>query len=114
MKIEYGGYVRCSKNSLTAINGKVQCSRIAVSPGSHSLVEFDYHAPIEELAWSHKGFQGAPWIIESQGGRRRPECHKSVHCVGPFYGSNNYMRLGHSKKGAFCLWIPESGLENCQ
>ena len=58
MKIEYGGYVRCSKNSLTTINGKVQCSRIVVSPGSHSFVEFDYHAPIEELAWSHKGFKG--------------------------------------------------------
>ena len=57
-KIECGGYVRCSKNSLTAINGKVQRNRIAVSPGSHSLVEFDYHTQIEELAWSHKGFQG--------------------------------------------------------
>ena len=57
-KIECGGYVRCSKNSLMAINGKVQRSRIAVPPGSHSLVEFDYHTRIEELAWSHKGFQG--------------------------------------------------------
>ena len=29
-----------------------------VSPGSQILVEFDYHTRIEELAWSHKGFQG--------------------------------------------------------
>ena len=57
-KIEYGGYVRCSKNSLTAINVKVQRNRIAVSPRSRSLLEFDYHMRIEELAWSHKGFQG--------------------------------------------------------
>ena len=57
-KIECGGYVRCSKNSLTTINGKVQCSRIAVPPRSHNLVEFDYHTRIEELTWSHKGFQG--------------------------------------------------------
>ena len=49
-KIECGDYVRCSKNSLTAINGKVLRNRIAVSPGSHSLVEFDYCTQIEELA----------------------------------------------------------------
>ena len=55
-KIECGGYVRCSKNSLMAINGKVQRSRIAVPPGSHRLVEFDYHTWIEKLAWSHKWF----------------------------------------------------------
>ena len=57
-KIECGGYVRCSKNSLTTINGKVQHSKIAVPLGSHSLVEFDYHTRIEELTWSHKWLQG--------------------------------------------------------
>ena len=57
-RIDCGGYVRCSKNSLTAINGKVQCSRITVPLGSHSLVEFDYHMRIEELAWSYEGLQG--------------------------------------------------------
>ena len=29
-----------------------------VPPGSHSLVEFDYHTRIEKLAWSHKEFHG--------------------------------------------------------
>ena len=57
-KIECGGYVRCSKNSIMTINGKVHHSRIALPPGSHSLVEFDYHTRIEEQVWSHKGFQG--------------------------------------------------------
>ena len=57
-KIECGGYVRCSKNSLMAINGKVQRSGIAVPLRSHSLVEFNYHTRIEELTWSHKELQG--------------------------------------------------------
>ena len=57
-KIECGGYVKFSKNSLTAINGKVQRSRIAVPPISHSLVEFDNHTRIEELTWIHEGLQG--------------------------------------------------------
>ena len=46
-KIECGGYVRCLKNSLMAINRKVQRSRIAAPHGSHSLVEFDYYTRIE-------------------------------------------------------------------
>ena len=57
-KIECDSYVRCLKYSLTTINGKVQRSRIVVSPRSHSSVELDYHTRIEELVWSYKGFQG--------------------------------------------------------
>ena len=57
-KIECCGYIRCSKNSLMTINGKVQRSRIAVPSESHTLVEFDCHTWIEELAWSHKGIEG--------------------------------------------------------
>ena len=68
-KIECGGYVRCSKNALTTINGKVQRSGIMVHPGSHSLVEFDYHTRIEELTWSQKRALEAAWSPEAQGGR---------------------------------------------
>ena len=77
-KIECGGYVRCSRNSLTSINGKVQRSKIAVPLGSHSLVEFDYHTWIEELTWSHTGLQvvalhkphGIPKLREDGEGRK--------------------------------------------
>ena len=41
-----------------AIDKKVQGSRIAVTHGSHGMVEFDDHKRIEELAWSHKRLQG--------------------------------------------------------
>ena len=91
-KIECVGYVRCSKNSLMPINGKVQRIRIAVPPRSHSLVEFDYHTLIEELKWSHKGFQGvALRSPEAQEGQQRPECYKSAHCVGLCHYGQNYL-----------------------
>ena len=97
-QIECGGYVRCSKNSLTTINGKVQRSRITVSPGSHSLVEFDYRTRVVELVWSHKGFKGValqkPYgasKLRGGGGGQTPECHKSAHCAGPCHCSQNYL-----------------------
>ena len=38
----------------------MQVYQIAVSPGSHGMVELDNHMWIEEPVWSHEGLQGVP------------------------------------------------------
>ena len=54
---ECGCNIRSSKNPLMTINRKVQGCRVLLSPGCHSLIEFEHHPRVKILPRDHKGFQ---------------------------------------------------------
>ena len=51
-----GGYIDCSKDALTVVDGEADSSGIAYTSGRHGLVEVNHYPQIEESARSHKWF----------------------------------------------------------
>ena len=48
------------KYPYSAIDSKMNSSRIGLSPGRHSVVELDDHPRVEKQTWGHKWLQGVP------------------------------------------------------
>ena len=77
---------------------KVQCSRIAVSPGSHGVLEFDDHTRIEELAQSHEGLQGVV-LHKSHGVRKFREGGEIQNVIKIFI-----LQILATVVGITCYW----------
>ena len=76
----------------------MQGSRIAVSPGSHGVVEFDDHTRIEELTWSHAGLQGVA-LYKSHGVSNLREGAESRNVIKIFIGKILFIAVGIT-----CYW----------
>ena len=53
-KLKRDSYIGCSQYALSAINGELKNSRVALTSGCHGLVEIDHYSKVEEPMRGHK------------------------------------------------------------